>query len=307
MKKQVLQLIFLLSALFAANTTQAQTEPSYRQYKFNALTLNPAQAGVNAYSDISTVGTQYWVGMPGAPRTSTISANFRTQGEYGVGATVVFDETGPAKSTSVNLIGASHLKVSRNWKVSAGLKISALNYTVNTADLETTVSNDPDMMHTITTGLSLNAGFGFLVYSKKMYVGFSVPRVSFLRFDQTNMVQVVDKRGGYISYAGVNLDLSRDLELRPSVLAIYGYAGPVSLDINAIVTAYKLIDLGLTYHVNGSIGAIAGLTIKDRFYVGYAYTYPFNALHKVSIQSHEVALRFMFNKVAQSRGLRFFN
>jgi type IX secretion system PorP/SprF family membrane protein len=307
MKKQVLQLIFLLSALFAVKTIHAQTEPSYRQYKFNALTLNPAQAGANPYSDISAIGTQYWVGMPGAPVTSTLSANFRLQGNFGAGGTVIFDQTGPARSTSVNLIGASHLKVSKNWKVSAGLKISALNYTVNTAELETTTANDPDMMHSITTGLSLNAGFGFLVYSKKMYAGFSVPRVSFLRFDETNMGYVVDKRGGYISYAGVNLDLGRDLELRPSVLAIYGYAGPVSLDINAIVTAYEFIDLGVTYHVNGSIGAIAGLTIKDRFYIGYAYTYPLNAMHKVSIQSHEIGLRFMFNKAVQTTSPRFFN
>lgn len=307
MKKYILQLILMLQALFAVKTSLAQAEPSYRQYKFNALTLNPAQAGVNAYSDISAIGTQYWVGIPGAPVTTALSANFRLKGEFGAGATIISDQTGPARSTSVNLIGATHLKVSRNWKVSAGLKISALNYTVNTADLETTVSNDPDMAQNISTGLSLNAGFGFLVFSKKMYVGFSVPRVSFLRFDQANMVQVVDKRGGYITYAGINIDLGRDFELRPSALAIYKYAGPISLDVNTIVTAYKLIDLGVTYHANGSIGAIAGLNLKDRFYIGYAYTYPFNALRKVSIQSHEIALRFMFNRAVQNRGPRFFN
>lgn len=307
MKKQILQLIFLLPALFAVKTTLGQTDPSYRQYKFNALALNPAQAGSNPYSDISAVRTQYWVGVPGAPVTSTLSANFRLRENFGAGATVIFDQTGPARSTSVNLIGAANVEISKNWKLSAGLKISALNYTVNTTDLETTTANDPDMMHNITTGLSLNAGFGFLVYSKKVYIGFSVPRVSFLRFDQTNMGYVVDKKGGYISYAGVNLDLGENLELRPSVLAVYGYAGPVSLDINAIVTAHELIDLGVTYHVNGSIGAIAGLTIKERFYIGYAYTYPLNAMHKVSIQSHEVALRFMFNKVAKTRSPRFFN
>jgi len=307
MKKQVLQLVFLLPALLAVKNTHAQTEPSYRQYKFNALTLNPAHAGCNAYSDISAIRTQYWVGVPGAPVTSTVSANFRLQENFGAGATVIYDETGPARSTSVNLIGAAHVEVSSDWKLSAGLKISALNYTVNTAELETTAANDPDMMHNITTGLSLNAGFGFLLYSKKVFVGFSVPRVSFLRFDETNMGQVVDKRGGYISYAGVNIDLGRDFELRPSVLAIYGYAGPVSLDINAVFTAYKLIDLGVTYHANGSIGAIAGLTIKDRFYIGYAYTYPVNAMRKASVQSHEIGLRFMFNRAAKTRNPRFFN
>jgi type IX secretion system PorP/SprF family membrane protein len=308
MKKLTIKLIILSLGIISLETTNAQTDPSFRQYRFNALTLNPAQAGSNEYSDVSVVGTQYWVGMPGAPKTATVSGNLRVFENFGVGASFISDQTGPAQSTSFNLLGAYHLKINNNWKISAGLKISAMNYSVVTSELSTSTANDPDMMNNLSTGLTYNAGFGFLAYSKKVYVGFAMPRVSSLRFNNMDMSNFIDKKGGYISYAGVNLDLGKNLELRPSVMAMFGYGGPLSLDINAVFTAKKLIDFGLTYHLKGCIGAIVGVNIKDRFYVGYSYAYPLNALNKVSIQSHELALRLKFNKAVRTADSpRFFN
>ena len=308
MKKLAIQLTILSLGIISLEKTQAQTDPSYRQYQFNALTLNPAQAGSNDYSDVSVVGTQYWVGMPGAPKTASVSGNFRVFDNFGAGATFISDQTGPVHSTSLNLVGAYHLKINNNWKISAGLKLSAINHSVITSELSTTVANDPDMMNNLTTGLSYNAGFGFLAYSKKLYVGFSVPRVASLRFNRMDMSNFIDKKGGYITYAGVNLELGQHLELRPSVMAVFGYGGPLSMDINAVFTAKKLIDFGLTYHLKGSIGAIVGVNIKDRFYVGYSYAYPMNAMNKVSIQSHELALRLKFNKAVRTADSpRFFN
>jgi type IX secretion system PorP/SprF family membrane protein len=308
MKKLAIQLTILSLGILSLEKTQAQTDPSYRQYRFNALTLNPAQAGSNEYSDVSVVGTQYWVGMPGAPKTATVSGNFRVFDNFGAGATFISDQTGPVQSTSLNLVGAYHLKINNNWKISAGLKLSAINHSVITSELSTTVANDPDMMNNLTTGLSYNAGFGFLAYSKKVYVGFSVPRVASLRFNRMDMSNFIDKKGGYITYAGVNLELGQHLELRPSVMAVFGYGGPLSMDINAVFTAKKLIDFGLTYHLKGSIGAIVGVNIKDRFYVGYSYAYPMITMNKVSIQSHELALRLKFNKAVRSADSpRFFN
>jgi len=308
MKKLAIQLTILSLGIISLEKAQSQTNPSFRQYRFNALALNPAQAGSNEYSDVSVVGTQYWVGMPGAPKTTTVSGNIRVFDNFGVGATFISDQTGPAQSTSFNILGAYHLKISNNWKISAGLKISAMNHSVITSELSTSTANDPDMMNNMTSGLSFNAGFGFLAYSKKLYVGFSLPRAASLRFNRMDMSNFLDKKGGYISYAGVNLDLGKNLELRPSVMAVFGYGGSLSLDINAVFTAKKLLDFGMTYHLKGSVGAIVGVNIKDRFYIGYSYAYPLNALNKVSIQSHELALRLKFNKAVRTADSpRFFN
>jgi len=308
MKKTSLIIGILTIGFISVQSIQAQMDPSYRQYRFNALALNPAQAGSNEYSDISVVGTQYWIGMPGSPKTAMISGNLRLFDNFGAGVTFISDQTGPAQSTSLNLIGSYHLKINSNWKISAGLKISALNHSVITSELNTYQSNDPDMMDNLSTGLSYNAGFGFLAYSKKLFFGFSIPRVASIRFDRTDMSNFVDKKGGYIAYTGVNINLGQNFELRPSAMGLFGYGGPLNLDINAILTAKKLVDIGLTYQLNSSIGAIIGLNIKDRFYVGYSYGYPINTLNKISIHSHEIALRLKFNQNPRSSDSpRFFN
>ena len=167
MKSRSAQLITALF-IFGCTAVTAQTVPGFRQYRFNALVLNPAQAGANDFSDVSVMGTQYWVGMPGAPQTGTISGNFKVFDNFGVGAAVIADQTGPVNSTNIDLMGAYHLKLGQKWKLSAGLKLSAINHSVVTSELATYTSNDPDMMENLSTGLSYNAGFGFLAYSKNL-------------------------------------------------------------------------------------------------------------------------------------------
>lgn len=295
-------------SLILGGSLNAQTDPSYRQYRFNALTLNPAQAGANSYNDVSVLGSQYWVGMPGAPQTATISGNFKLFDNFGLGGAIVADENGPVHSFNASLIGAYHLKLTDKLKLSVGLKMSAINYNVVTSELATTTAGDPDMLENLTTGLSYNAGFGILLYSKKFYFGFSKPRVAAMRFNRMDMSMYVDKKSGYIAYTGVDVKLGNKLELRPSVMTMFGNGGPLSLDFNAIFTHNNLVDFGATYHLKGGVGAIVGLNIKDKLYVGYSYTYPLNRLNTVTTQSHELGLRLKFGKEAKSADSpRFFN
>ena len=108
-----LSTVQFITALFicGCSAAMAQNVPGFRQYRFNALVLNPAQAGANDFSDVSVMGTQYWLGMPGAPQTGTISGNFKVFDNFGVGAAVIADQTGPVNSTNLDLMGAYHLKL----------------------------------------------------------------------------------------------------------------------------------------------------------------------------------------------------
>jgi len=307
MKSIIAQLTVVL-VISSVSTVSAQTLPGFRQYRFNALVLNPAQAGANDFSDVSVLGTQYWVGMPGAPQTATISGNFKVFDNFGIGADVISDNTGPAKSTNVDLMGAYHLKLGSKWKLSAGLKLSAINHSVITSELATYTSDDPDMMEDLSTGLSFNAGFGFLAYSKNLFVGFSMPRVASLRFDRMDMSNFVDDKGGYLAYGGGVININDQFQLRPSLLGLFGYGGPAVIDLNVTSTIKNLIDLGVSYQWKGNIGAIIGINIKEKIFVGYSYFYPINSLNRVSIQSHELALRLKFNKKIKTADTpRFFN
>lgn len=51
--KKINSIILTLGVVLVSFNSQAQ-DPNYRQNQFNALMLNPAQAGANSYNDITT-------------------------------------------------------------------------------------------------------------------------------------------------------------------------------------------------------------------------------------------------------------
>lgn len=288
---------------------QAQAQdPNYRQNQFNALMLNPAQAGANSYNDISTLANTQWTGLRGAPKTMTLSGNFNILKNFGLGFSLLQDELGPVKSTQFAVNGAYHLKLNQNWHLSAGIRAIAGNTTVNLLDLNTNVPMDPDMLSNMTTGLQFNAGFGFLLYHKNFYVGFSQPRVGETYFKDRNMGLYVDTRGGYVGYMGGNVKLGPVWTLRPNAVARQMSGLPLTLDVNMIMSHKVGLDVGLSYQLNSAIGGILGYDVSNKFYVGYAYSYPVSNLNAVAVQSHELALRYKFNNNAsRCQGPRFFN
>lgn len=299
----VVAITFCLSAFL----TFAQGDPSYRQNQFNIMMLNPAQAGANSYSDISTLAVNQWVGIPGAPKTYTASGNFKVMENLGVGVALLGDQYGPVNLTKTDVNLAYHLKLSEKWKFGLGIKMSVSNTTVNLTELTTIQQNDPYMQSNLRTGIAFNAGFGGLLYSKKFYAGFAMPRLAKTNFLNSNMTNFVDTRKGFIAYVGGCFTLNNRLDLRPNVVTRYVSGTPFNLDINTILSYNKNFDFGVTYQLQSGLGAIVGYDIKQKFYVGYSYSYPVNKLNRSTRQTHEVALRFRFSqKSNRSQSPRFF-
>ena len=161
-------------------------DPNYRQNQFNALMLNPAQAGANSYNDISTLANAQWGGFKGAPKTMTLSGNFNLLKNFGLGGTLLQDELGPVRSTQFAVNGAYHLKLNTAWTLSIGLRAIAGNTSVNLTELDITQPFDPDMLTNLSTGLTFNAGWGVLLYHKNFYLGVSQPRVGQTIFKNRN-------------------------------------------------------------------------------------------------------------------------
>jgi type IX secretion system PorP/SprF family membrane protein len=305
--KKINNIILTFGVMLVGYQAQAQ-DPNYRQNQFNALMLNPAQAGANSYNDISSLANTQWTGLRGAPRTMTLSGNFNILKNFGLGVSLLQDELGPVKSTQLAVNGAYHLKLNQNWRLSAGIRAIAGNTTVNLLDLNTNVPMDPDMLSNMSTGLQFNAGFGFLLYHKNFYLGFSQPRVGDTYFKDRDMGLYVDTRGGYVSYIGGNIKLGSAWTLRPNVVARQMQGLPLTLDMNTILTHKIGFDFGISYQLNSAIGGILGYDFGNKFYLGYAYSYPLSSLNNVAIQSHEIALRYKFNNNAsRCQGPRFFN
>ena len=308
---RVLKLSLVLFMAIATSVAIAQIDPNYRQYRFNALLLNPAHAGANPFSDISTLASTQWVGMPGAPRTLSVSGNFLPIRNFGVGFTLLADEVGPMKSNTAALNLAYHLKVSKTVKFSVGIKASIGSLGVRLGGLSTTDPNDPDM-NNLSSGIAYNAGFGALLHGKKFFVGFSQPRVVSHSFNG-DLSYYVETKGGLLAYGGLNLMLSEGINFRPSVMSRFKTNAPATIDLNGIVNSNNKLDIGAVYHSNSnfhlndaSAGFIFGIEFDKRMYLGYSYTYPTNKLNIVTPQCHELALRVKLKAISNNNNTRFF-
>jgi hypothetical protein len=107
---------------------------------------------------------------------------------------------------------------------------------------------------------------------------------------------------------GGTIPLNASWQLRPNVVARYMEGLPWTVDINAIMSHKMGMDFGVSYQLKSAVGAIVGYDINNRFYLGYSYTFPTSNVNKVSVQSHEIALRWKFNNnTSRCQGPRFFN
>lgn len=308
MKKMInFKTLGLIAILSINNIVSAQGDPNFRQNQLNVLQLNPAQAGAGVHSEIVCYASNQWINMPGAPKTYLTSANFNVLNNFGIGATVMGDQYGPVNMSKGEINLAYHLKLNEKWKFGIGMKMGVTYTSVNLGDLEIIDPNDPYMVGTLRSGINWNAGFGGLLYSKRFYLGYSMPNVSRTSFLNHDMTLFVDTKYGHIAYIGGTVPLGEKVELRPNVVYRQIKGTPLNIEANSIFTFDKTYDFGITYQYNASVGAIAGMQIRDYLYLGYAYSYPINQLNRVTMQSHELALRYrILNKCERTTNPRYF-
>jgi len=110
-------------------------------------------------------------------------------------------------------------------------------------------------------------------------------------------------------YGGRIFDISNKLTFKPSILAKIVRGAPVEFDVNAVVSFYDVLGLGMNYRVGDGIGILAGVTVKGRIQFNYAYEIPMTSVRYVTIQTHEVGVRYLFGQSSfeKIRSPRFFN
>ena len=302
--KQLLSIAVTFSALAAFG----QSEPSYRQNQFNILMLNPAQAGASGYNDISLLSARSLGGFTGAPKTINATGNFRMSKNFGAGITVLSHQLGPVKSVQGALNLSYHLQLNRKYRLAVGIKAMASSVNIDLPSLSTTQLDDPNMSRELSTGTQFDGGWGVLFYSRKFYVGLSQPRVAQTKFLNADMSDYLSSNS-FIGYVGGDFPLSRTLDIRPNLVTRYTEDVPLYLEVNTIFTYDKMFDFGLSYQWDSYAGLILGYDINKKFYFGYAYSIPTSTLNTVSVQSHELVIRFRINENLRSKfqSPRFFN
>lgn len=292
MKKITLVLLFCSAVSFA------QQDAQYTQYMYNTININPAYAGSRGVMSIFGLYRTQWVGLDGAPETSTLSLNTPiNNSNVGLGFSLVNDKIGPTTETDFSVDLSYSIQTSATAKLSFGIKGSANIFNLDPNKLTPEHQGDPQFSD-FRNKFSPNVGAGVFWHSDKGYVGLSVPNfIQANRYNDNDMA-IFKEQINYYLIAGYvfNLDRYETIKFKPAVLAKMIDGAPLQLDASANFMFNDKFVVGLSYRWSAALSALAGFQINKSMYIGYAYDRETTKLNNYNSGSHEIFLRFEFMK-----------
>lgn len=282
-KKSILYIVFILFSI----QNYAQQTPHYTQYLYNMQVFNPAIVGARADMSISLLSRSQWRRVEGAPKTQTLSLNARTKRGIAIGGTVINDQIGLAKSTSIYADVSYTLITSEKSRLAFGLK-GGTNFFSNNLASAITPDNDP---YQSTAGNYPNIGFGAFFYNKTYFVGLSIPyllKSSEFILEPSGVTELTDSNN-YFFTGGIRYHINDDYMIKPSTLIKYTAGLPISIDFNANILYKKIVEGGLSYRYNDAITAMLAIIIDERFRLGYSYDHKITEFG-TNLNAHEIVL-----------------
>lgn len=307
MKRYTAQNIIGLLTCLMAFTATAQQNPEYTQYMYNTMTINPAYAGSVGTVEASLLHRSQWVGIDGAPVTQSFVIHSPFGEKVGLGLSIINDKLGPSNETNFEGNFSYAVNVSRQTKLAFGLKAGLRKLDVDWTKGRYYDSNDALLNQNIDNEMKFSAGAGLYLYAEKWYIGASVP--NFIRGNYYDDIQesIDIDRLHYYLIAGYVFDLSDNLKFKPATLIKAVSGAPVYYNLSANFLIYEKLTLGAAYQFEDSVSALAGFQITNGFYVGYSFDYTTTDLNKYNDGSHEIILRYQFQrKSKQIKSPRFF-
>lgn len=290
----LLSILFLLSIC----KVSAQTEPMYSQYMFNMLNVNPAYAGSRSVPSLTSLFRKQWMGIRGAPQTSSISLDMPMNNDkIGIGIQLLDDRLGVERTTGAQLNYAYRVPVSDNGILAMGIRVGLLNYRANYSQLFTIRPNDPAYYQNI-NGFLPAAGAGVYYMTDKFYVGASVPSLLQTKLNSDQQAEVKSKVSNLHFFAtmGTVLKISDDLNLKPSVLMKSVSGAPIQFDFNSNLWLQDRIAIGFSYRTGDAIMGMLEYQLNEKLRFGYSYDYTISNLNPYNLGTHEVMIRYEFNK-----------
>jgi type IX secretion system PorP/SprF family membrane protein len=308
-KLKIYLLIFTLMCL--SKQLFAQTEPMYSQYMYNMLGVNPAYAGKREATSLNFFQRRQWVGLAGAPQTTSVSidGSLRDQ-KIGWGVQFYDDRLGVERANGANMMMASHVQISDEGILSGGLTVGLMNYRIDLLNVQGRFTpSDPAFYSNFNKWLP-NVGLGLYYSTNKFYAGISIPNVLKSRltaFDVMNSgIQKVNSTHLFFN-TGFVFDVNDDVTIKPSMMLKAVGGAPIQADLNTNVWLKDIIGLGFSYRTGDAMVAMVETQITENFRVGYAYDMTISPLKYYNNGSHEMMVRYEFgNLKSRVKSTRYF-
>ncbi len=301
--------IIVFVALICFVDVSAQQDPHYTQYMYNMNIINPAYAGSKENLAFGLLYRKQWVEIEDAPTTFTFSGSSPIGKNVGLGLSMISDQIGPVTEQNVYADFSYTLNLGGEHRLAFGLKTGATFHKVGLFDdIAGTlpVPTDPAFAEN-TSNVYFNFGGGLFYYTDKYYVALSVPNMIRSTYLDYNGVEYGTETLHYFLTGGYVFDLSANTKFKPSAMLKSALDVTPSLDVSANFLFNEKFEIGGTYRLEDSFGAMVNYAITPNLRVGYAYDHIVSDLNVTTPSSHEIMLLFDLNFPKKvSRSPRFF-
>jgi type IX secretion system PorP/SprF family membrane protein len=320
---------YILSAIIALTfgKSYAQQTIQLSQYIFNGLAVNPAYAGYKEDWTINLSSRLQWVGVDGAPKTSTLSVDGVTDPDtknVGLGLLVTNDRLGPENNSAIYANYAYRIRLNNDdsQRLCFGVGVGAVVYTIDGSLFNTGNVTDPSISPYIQNKLAPDFRAGVYYYSPLFYLGASVLNMIPNAYPDPVSVFIKETRSYYVT-TGFVIPISQDVNWKPSFLVKEDFKGPTNVNAATYFLFGNVLWVGASYSTgvvlwnkpnlqtdltrsNDLTGVVAvNITPQCRF--GYSYDFGVGKLPGYQSASHEISFSYSFKR-AKGRILspRFF-
>jgi type IX secretion system PorP/SprF family membrane protein len=305
MNRVILSLLVLLFPL----KLLGQMFPLSDHYEYNALVINPAFAGCHDALSATISYRNQWVGFKDAPKSQIFSAHMPFDNDrVGLGLLVENNSIGIFSETS--LIGNYAYRMElRDGKLALGLGFGITVNNIAWNKLVATDANDAQLMNNATSSVLPNFSLGSYYYTKKYYIGFSIPLFLSYELDKsTGKYKIGNNFSGcnYFLSGGYNVNLSPKVKLIPSLLIKYHPHNVIQIDYNAQVSLMDKIWLGIGYRNRDMLVGTLQCQINYQIRMAYSYDLYMGSTGKYLNGSHDIVLNYIFRYSRKVMGPRQF-
>ncbi|MEM1123159.1 MAG: PorP/SprF family type IX secretion system membrane protein, partial [Bacteroidota bacterium] len=174
-----------------------------------------------------------------------------------------------------------------------------------------------DLLYNIDVGLPIdlnslsafNVGAGIYYSGPKFFVGASVPHLlrNSITIDYYDNVGSLNPLRSYYGMGGLVIDVSNNLQLKPSFLVSYVPNAPFEMDLNLSALLMKTIWVGANYRKDESIGGFVQFPVGENLKLAFGVDYAITALNQYTKGSLEVMAEYVFRRKNDGvNNIRFF-
>jgi type IX secretion system PorP/SprF family membrane protein len=181
--------------------------------------------------------------------------------------------------------------------LSFGMKGGVQLLNVDYTKLTTQNPNDNALNENINSRITPNIGAGIYVYNSDWYVGFSAPNLLSTKHYNEASVSTVSSTTQFYLTGGMNFNVNENTKFKPAFLVSSVIGAPASIDLSLNFLFNNKFTTGFSYKYNASVSGLIDFKVSNSFSLGYAYDLSTSDISYFSGGSHEVLLRYYFNRI----------